>query len=231
MTDGHGRAFLFDSNMGNIILIRHGQANSAATDEESYDQLSDLGHRQAAWLGEYLRDTGQAFDHIHCGTLRRHHETVAGIAMGATVQVDARLNEMRYFDLAHAFNAQSGMDMPTCHATFAAHVPHVIQAWAAGDLDHVHQPYADFAQGIVDAVNSAAQNRGRHLFVTSGGVIAMLMAHVLGLSPLGHARIILPIHNSSITRFGMGDHGLHLDGFNATPHLDRPDRHHTKTHV
>ena len=43
--------------MSHITLIRHGQANSAAKDEPSYDRLSDLGHQQAAWLGHYLRDT------------------------------------------------------------------------------------------------------------------------------------------------------------------------------
>jgi broad specificity phosphatase PhoE len=43
-----------------IILIRHGQANTGAKDEESYDKLSATGHQQSAWLGDYLRaqDTG-----------------------------------------------------------------------------------------------------------------------------------------------------------------------------
>ena len=38
-----------------IILIRHGQANTGAQDEESYDKLSATGHQQSAWLGDYLR--------------------------------------------------------------------------------------------------------------------------------------------------------------------------------
>ena len=40
--------------MGEIILVRHGQANSAANDEEGYDRLSDLGHQQAKWLGDAM---------------------------------------------------------------------------------------------------------------------------------------------------------------------------------
>jgi broad specificity phosphatase PhoE len=32
--------------MGEIILVRHGQANSTATDEAGYDRLSDLGRRR-----------------------------------------------------------------------------------------------------------------------------------------------------------------------------------------
>ena len=41
--------------MSHITLIRHGQANSEAKDEISYDKLSPLGHEQAAWLGDHLR--------------------------------------------------------------------------------------------------------------------------------------------------------------------------------
>ena len=40
--------------MGTITLVRHGQANSAAQDEAGYDKLSDLGHQQALWLGEWI---------------------------------------------------------------------------------------------------------------------------------------------------------------------------------
>ena len=38
--------------MGEIVLIRHGQANSHATTEEDYDRLSPLGHDQARWVGQ-----------------------------------------------------------------------------------------------------------------------------------------------------------------------------------
>jgi len=41
--------------MSHITLIRHGQANTGARDEQSYDRLSALGHQQAAWLGEVTR--------------------------------------------------------------------------------------------------------------------------------------------------------------------------------
>ena len=40
--------------MSFITLIRHGQANSSATTEEGYDNLSELGKTQARWLGEQI---------------------------------------------------------------------------------------------------------------------------------------------------------------------------------
>ncbi|HGG64496.1 MAG TPA: histidine phosphatase family protein, partial [Rhodobacteraceae bacterium] len=49
--------------MVELTLIRHGQAQTGARDEASYDSLSDLGHQQAQWLGETLRG-GVPFDRI-----------------------------------------------------------------------------------------------------------------------------------------------------------------------
>ena len=41
--------------MVQIFLVRHGQANSEAKDEISYDKLSSLGKMQAGWLGQYFK--------------------------------------------------------------------------------------------------------------------------------------------------------------------------------
>ncbi|WP_281172852.1 phosphoglycerate mutase family protein [Roseicyclus elongatus] len=64
--------------MGELVLVRHGQANSAANDEAGYDRLSDLGHQQAAWLGAWLRSHDAPFDEVFMGGLRRHRETAEG---------------------------------------------------------------------------------------------------------------------------------------------------------
>ena len=40
--------------MVELTIVRHGQANTGATDEKSYDKLSDLGRQQARWLGEHF---------------------------------------------------------------------------------------------------------------------------------------------------------------------------------
>jgi bisphosphoglycerate-dependent phosphoglycerate mutase len=61
--------------MTELLLIRHGQAKAAATDEASYDRLSDLGRQQAVWLGEWLDSTGQSFDRIAHGSLSRQRDT------------------------------------------------------------------------------------------------------------------------------------------------------------
>ncbi len=65
--------------MGRLYLVRHGQASFGAAD---YDNLSELGRRQAVRLGQYFRENDQSFDAVFTGTLRRHGQTWAGIAEG-----------------------------------------------------------------------------------------------------------------------------------------------------
>ena len=61
--------------MVQIFLVRHGQANSEAKDEISYDKLSSLGKMQAAWLGQYFKKNEFTFDACFSGTLLRQRDT------------------------------------------------------------------------------------------------------------------------------------------------------------
>ncbi|MFZ1909239.1 MAG: phosphoglycerate mutase family protein, partial [Burkholderiales bacterium] len=63
--------------MAELVLVRHAQA---AFGTDDYDRLTELGHRQARWLGEYFGERAIEFDRVVTGTLRRHAETLAGIA-------------------------------------------------------------------------------------------------------------------------------------------------------
>lgn len=71
--------------MGTLYLVRHGQASFGAAD---YDNLSDLGHRQAERLGAYWRERGMTFDAVITGTLKRHRQTWEGIAKGMGIDRD-----------------------------------------------------------------------------------------------------------------------------------------------
>ena len=58
--------------MGNIYLIRHGQASFGADD---YDVLSPLGVRQSQALGEHLAQLDLHLDRCVAGDLRRQQDT------------------------------------------------------------------------------------------------------------------------------------------------------------
>ena len=213
--------------MGEIILVRHGQANSEAKDEESYDRLSDLGHQQARWLGDYLADREAPFDKVISGSLRRHRETAAGIGYVDPV-VDPRLNEMDYFNLGQALENVHGVPFPGPDE-FAAHVPQVMEAWHRAEIKGV-ETFASFEDRVTSVLQEAAQPGVRVLCVTSGGVIGMIIRHLLDLDPTRMAHVLLPIMNSSVHRVHVIPQGPILASFNAVPHLDHADRAHAKTH-
>lgn len=213
--------------MGEIILVRHGQANSSARDEEGYDRLSDLGHQQAAWLGDYMRDRERPFDKVISGSLRRHRETAAGLGH-ADAAIDPRLNEMDYFNLGRALQDVHGVPFPGPDE-FAAHVPQVMQAWHRAEIMGV-ETFASFESRVTGVLQEAAQPGVRVLCVTSGGVIGMIIRHLLDLDPTRMAHILLPILNSSVHRIHVIPQGPILASFNAVPHLDTADRAHALTH-
>ncbi len=213
--------------MGEIILVRHGQANSSAQDEAGYDKLSDLGHQQARWLGDYLRDRERPFDKVISGSLRRHRETAAGLGYEAPT-IDPRLNEMDYFNLGRALQDVHGVPFPGPDE-FAAHVPQVMQAWHRAEIMGV-ETFASFETRVTGVLAEAAQPGARVLCITSGGVIGMIIRHLLDLDPTRMAHILLPIMNSSVHRVHVIPQGPILASFNAVPHLDMPDRAHALTH-
>ena len=212
-----------------IILIRHGQANTGAKDEESYDKLSATGHQQSAWLGDYLRAQDTAFDRVICGDLRRHQETAAGLALSQSIAIDPRVNELRYFDLAREYQAQTRKPLPSSAEEFAQHVPELFTAWHAGRLDGAHESYRSFADRFGQVMSELTELGGRSLVITSGGVIGMAIAQHLSLGPEGFAQVMLPIHNSSIHRFSIAQGATQMASYNGTPHLDAADRRHART--
>lgn len=217
--------------MSHITLIRHGQANSAAKDEHSYDRLSPLGHQQAAWLGEHLRQSETHHTRLYTGTLRRHIETAEGMDTGLEPIRDARLNELEYFTLATLMQQQHGVPLPTGQGEFTSHLPQVFDRWKSDSLRDPPETYASFHARIEAVLQEIAAGDGPALVVTSGGLISMAMAQAMGLGVPAMSRLALAIMNTSMHRlFPIGGHWSPVL-FNAVPHLDTPARREAQTHI
>lgn len=213
--------------MGEIILVRHGQANSAATTEEDYDRLSPLGWQQAERLGNWMRDHDYAFDHILSGTLRRHRETAK--SMGFVGEEDARLNEIDYYRLAHSLKERKGEPLPT-NDSFNDHMPKVFAAWKEAEIEG-NETYEAFEERIATLLAEAAIPGRRLLCVTSGGVIGMVIQQILELDLMKLSQVMLPIFNTSMHRLHVREGETMLAGYNAIPHLEGPDHAAARTHV
>ncbi len=216
--------------MGELVLVRHGQASFGAAD---YDVLSPLGHQQAEWLGGYFQAHNLRFDRVLHGSLRRQRETAAGIARVLalpTAEVDARFDEFHYQVLEEAYLRETGANTSTHRGEFLERFPQVISAW---EQDQVagEETLAAFEARVADACAAALRPGQSTLAVTSGGVIGMVMRRVLGLSAVATAEVMLGIHNASVHRFSLEAGKLRLSLFNASPHLDPTERAHARTYV
>ncbi|HET8705674.1 MAG TPA: phosphoglycerate mutase family protein, partial [Pseudomonadales bacterium] len=80
--------------MGQLYLIRHGQASFGEAD---YDKLSPTGWQQATQLSHWLHQQGIDFDAVYAGTLRRHRETAEAALQhrgGTRLQHDPAFDEL-----------------------------------------------------------------------------------------------------------------------------------------
>ncbi|WP_372573362.1 histidine phosphatase family protein [Ruegeria jejuensis] len=216
--------------MSHITLVRHGQANTAARDEVSYDKLSPLGHQQASWLGAHLRDTGNHYPRVYCGTLVRHIETAASMGVADPVR-DVRLNEIEYFTLAKLLEEQKGVVVPKDREGFVDHLPLTFAAWENDEIDSPPETFTEFETRVRSVLAEISQGSGPAIVVTSGGLISMAMRQVLGLDTRSMARVALAIMNTSLHRLHTIGPDLSPVLFNAIPHLEAPDRQYAQTHL
>lgn len=214
--------------MAVIHLVRHGQASFGSAD---YDRLSDLGTRQSALLGEWLARISQPAERVVCGTVRRHRQTAEACvaAWGAPPEMveDDGFNEFDHRDIltrARPDLAEDGalarlVAGPDGRRAFQKVFAAAVERWMAGTHDGEYaEPWPAFRARCVTALERAAAVDGDVWVFTSGGPIAALVQHVLGLSDTRMLELNWGIANAGITRLVQG--GRRLGGFNSVAHLE-----------
>jgi broad specificity phosphatase PhoE len=213
--------------MAELVLVRHAQASFGADD---YDKLSELGWRQSRWLGEYFAERGATFDRVVRGSMRRHAETLAGIAEGMgrplAGEEDARLNEYDSHALLRAHLGGTPMPQGDDRRAHFRVLREAMYVWTDGTLSGAaHEPFAQFRARVLAALAAArAGTVKRVLVVSSGGPISTILAEVLGMPLRGVVDLNLQTRNTGITELQAGANRIHCVSFNNVPHLDRPDR-------
>jgi broad specificity phosphatase PhoE len=201
-----------------VALVRHGQASFGADD---YDVLSEHGRHQAQRAGGELRRRGLRAPVLVHGTLRRQRDTAAVALPGVEARVDARWDEYDHLGLLERY-APADAAAPTSSREVQVLLDAALAAWVRDS----EGTFADFAGGAANALAELVRDvpRGRDaVVVTSGGVVAALVARLLG----GGADAVVALNrtavNGAITTLAAGSSGTSLLTFNEHAHLARED--------
>lgn len=224
--------------MGQIHLVRHGQASFDADD---YDCLSALGERQSRLLGEWFGRCNRAVHALHRGTLKRHRQTAEGFleALPAALrpagmaEPDAGFDEFDHDAMLLAarpdFRAPGAMrawlrEQPRPRRAFQQLFAEAMARWMSGAHD------ADYTLGwpafrlrcvaALERALASAEDGHSMLVVTSGGPISAICQHLLGLADDKAAQVCFGLVNSGVTRISFSGARLHLAQLNSAAHLE-----------
>jgi len=165
--------------MSHITFIRHGQANSQAKSEAEYDRLSPLGHQQAAWLGQHLKAANQHHMRLYSGSLRRQIETAEGLDTGLIRIEDPRLNELEYFTLAQALEAEHGIPAPTEPSEMSSGEGPAIAVTSGGVIAMSMRLHLNLDIPTMARVGLAIMNSSMHRFFPVGGTWSPVMFNAI----------------------------------------------------
>ncbi len=212
--------------MGQLLLVRHGQAS---WDAEDYDVLSPTGWEQGRILGRALSARGIRPDVVLRGSMRRHAETAQAclgeLEAAPEVQVEDAWDEFDHVAMLGALPAPFEGRRPT-KPEWQAWFEEATDRWTDGHHDAEYaESFAAFTSRVDTALRRTAEEQGTVLVLSSGGPIAWAAASLLSPDDRPTAgrlwRRLNPVCvNSGITRLITGRRGTTLVTFNDHAHLD-----------
>ena len=230
--------------MAHIYLVRHGQASFGSS---NYDQLSALGFEQARLLGQWFANCRQQFRRVVTGGMARHRQTadtcMAELSKDARSAMDWHTDgDFAEFDhrevlLRHCpeFGDPAAfkrlLEQPGAGATpgrvFEQIYRGAMQRWMSGwhDDDYL-ETWPDFRHRCVAALErlnvplAEGEPRGPIIVFTSGGTIATLMQHVLGLQDFQVVDMNLTLANCSVTKLMTRPGQISVNYLNNYAHLE-----------
>lgn len=203
--------------MGQIYLVRHGQASFGAAD---YDRLSPHGVEQSRLLGAWLAACRQRFGAVVTGGLRRHRQTaeaclaaLAEAPPAAQWRDDPGFAEYDHVEVLakHAPQLRDPIAAKDALETdanprkaFQKMFAQAMARWMGGEHDaDYRESWPAFRARCVDALRRAVAQAGAApsiIVFTSGGPIAAICQELLGFPDRRAAEVNFSLVNSSVTK-------------------------------
>lgn len=229
--------------MAAIYLIRHGQASFGKAD---YDQLSEKGSEQSKLLGKHWQSLPIP-DKFYAGDLLRHSQTLESFLIGSqnhdsSVTLHSGFNEFNHVELLTCYDPQwkSFADMaasigqgPDANKLFQKEFAKALERWVGGKFDSDYkESWPQFKKRCVsalqDVINQELLSKQRLdnekssqdiCIFTSGGTIAVIIQHILGLSDQKALGVNQQLRNTSVTKLLCSGSKLNIDYLNNYGHL------------
>lgn len=220
--------------MTTVYLIRHGQASFGQKD---YDQLSEKGQMQSNILGQYLDQIIDETPYVIAGSMKRHQQTATLALQNFSVPIihtDATWNEFDHQQVFSQYNPRFADPLLIKQEIASAKDPQkfmmetfnlAMQHWINNkDPQQYTESWLDFNQRIDLALNNLGQKINQYqpkqaVVFSSGGVISVVIAKILGLDQEKTAELIWTISNASITTLHFSDQGFDLIEMNEYHYL------------
>lgn len=227
--------------MGELVLVRHGQASFFGAD---YDELSPVGREQARALGRHWATHGVRFDSVYVGPRRRHqhtHDLVAevfaerGLAWPAPQPLAALDEHDGVAVLKHALgrpdserDAMETVDPGEAGRErvvreFFRRYRAVMRDWAHGVLEVPGvESWGEFRQRSLRALDAMCVGSGSAVAFTSGGLVSSAAGWLLGLDAERVIELSAVLRNTALSEVRFSGTRRTLVSFNALPHLPDP---------
>jgi broad specificity phosphatase PhoE len=225
--------------MGQIYLVRHGQASFGAAD---YDKLSAVGVEQARRLGAWFAGCNLRFGQAVTGSLRRHRETAEAclaalpdpLRPAAELRADPGFDEYDADELMVRSRPEFGD--PEAAAAALAREPNPRRAfqtifatamarWMSGAHDgEYRESWTAFRERCTASLRRVVESAGASQTVvvfTSGGPIAAICQELLGFPDDRAAELNFSLVNSAVTKLLYQPGRVSLSYLNNFAHLEQ----------
>lgn len=228
--------------MGQIYLVRHGQASFGSAD---YDRLSDLGVEQSRLLGDWYAQRRQGFHRVITGGMNRHRQTAVA-CLGALPrnlrkegdwETDAGFAEYDHDEILQRHRPEFGdvvelqrflADSENPREAFQQNFAAAMARWMGGERDSEYrESWPAFRGRCIAALQRVVMSPGASqsiIVFTSGGTISTLCQHVLGLRDQKMFELNWTLANAGVTKLLYKGDRLSLSYLNNFAHLEWPGK-------